>query len=258
MSIANVLRVLFLLAFVGQSAVAQQYEFFEIENETPTGSFGWDIFSGFYSQPHMTTIGDVNGVLTVTPSGGVVSSTMNLYSAGTTPRYEFAISNLDDTEIFTSVALQVAITGNSDGSPLLSSDFFIELDGMEIMPDDFEELGVRAQLAGAFDIYYYWVEWNGLMASADLTMVLQGVSNNLSFTAANISYFNSAEPMDITFGDPGVLLGDVNCDGSVNLLDVAPFVDLIANGEFSEKADMNQDGSVDLLDVGPFIAVLSG
>ena len=61
-----------------------------------------------------------------------------------------------------------------------------------------------------------------------------------------------------TFEPGGVLLGDVNCDGAVNLLDVAPFVDLVSNGGFSVKADINEDGSVNLLDVQPFVALLSG
>ena len=55
-----------------------------------------------------------------------------------------------------------------------------------------------------------------------------------------------------------VLLGDVNCDGSVNLLDVGPFVDLISSGGFSDKADINLDGVVDLLDVQPFVDLLAG
>ena len=55
-----------------------------------------------------------------------------------------------------------------------------------------------------------------------------------------------------------LLLGDINCDGVVNLLDVGPFVDLIANGLFSAKADFDGDGSVNLLDVGPFVDALSG
>lgn len=55
-----------------------------------------------------------------------------------------------------------------------------------------------------------------------------------------------------------ILVGDVNCDGAINLLDVAPFVDLISNGTFSDKADINGDGQVDLLDVEPFILLLNG
>lgn len=58
--------------------------------------------------------------------------------------------------------------------------------------------------------------------------------------------------------DMGFLVGDVNCDGFVNLLDVSPFVDLISTGQFNPKADINEDGIVNLLDVGPFVALLSG
>ena len=54
------------------------------------------------------------------------------------------------------------------------------------------------------------------------------------------------------------LLGDVNCDGSVDLLDVQPFIDAITNDFPDFKADINGDGSDDLLDVAGFIALISG
>ena len=53
------------------------------------------------------------------------------------------------------------------------------------------------------------------------------------------------------------LLGDVNCDGEVNLLDVEPFVEALSSGEYEMKADINQDGVVDLLDVAPFVDLLT-
>ena len=58
--------------------------------------------------------------------------------------------------------------------------------------------------------------------------------------------------------DAGGLLGDINQDGSVDLLDVAPFVELLTNGQFQAEADINQDGVVDLLDVTPFVELLTG
>ena len=58
--------------------------------------------------------------------------------------------------------------------------------------------------------------------------------------------------------DMPVLVGDVNCDGAVNLLDVEPFIALVSSGTFDEKADINGDGMVNLLDVEPFIALVSG
>ena len=54
------------------------------------------------------------------------------------------------------------------------------------------------------------------------------------------------------------LPGDVNLDGSVDLLDVPAFVNVLANGEFQLEADINEDGIVDLLDVAPFVKLLGG
>lgn len=61
-----------------------------------------------------------------------------------------------------------------------------------------------------------------------------------------------------TIASLAFVLGDVNRDGVVDLLDVAPFVELIGSGQFQVEADVNGDGSVDLLDVAPFIELLGG
>ena len=55
-----------------------------------------------------------------------------------------------------------------------------------------------------------------------------------------------------------VTLGDVNGDGNVDLLDVAPFVELITTGKYLIEADLNCDGEVNLLDVAPFVDLISG
>ena len=53
------------------------------------------------------------------------------------------------------------------------------------------------------------------------------------------------------------LLGDINLDGVVNLLDIAPLVDLLTSGGFQVEADINEDGIVDLLDVPLFVEILT-
>ncbi len=55
-----------------------------------------------------------------------------------------------------------------------------------------------------------------------------------------------------------VLLGDVNRDGIITLLDVAPFVNVLTNGGCQAEADINLDGVVNLLDVEPFVDLLTG
>ena len=52
-------------------------------------------------------------------------------------------------------------------------------------------------------------------------------------------------------------LGDVNQDGVVNFLDIAPFITILTTGGFLAEADTNQDGVVNFLDISPFITLLS-
>ena len=84
-----------------------------------------------------------------------------------------------------------------------------------------------------------------------------------TFTTARVRYDPTAISaivfnIDDISTASGFLLGDVNQDGFVNLLDVEPFVALISTGTFQIEADVNQDGFVNLLDVEPFIDLLTG
>ena len=54
-----------------------------------------------------------------------------------------------------------------------------------------------------------------------------------------------------------ILHGDVNLDGVVDLLDIAPFVDLLTGNGFQLEADINKDGSVDLLDIAPLVDLIT-
>ena len=70
----------------------------------------------------------------------------------------------------------------------------------------------------------------------------------------------SGGTLEITALNDGtaLLLGDVNSDGMVDLLDVASFVSRLVSGTFQGEADINLDGAVDLLDVSLFVALLTG
>ena len=56
---------------------------------------------------------------------------------------------------------------------------------------------------------------------------------------------------------PFVLRGDVNLDGMVNFLDIAPFISRLAEMENQPEADLNEDGIVNFLDISPFIQALT-
>lgn len=72
------------------------------------------------------------------------------------------------------------------------------------------------------------------------------------------------DPIGLELGPPegcslvDPILGDVNLDGVVNLLDVEPFVDVLAHAPFQAEADINRDNVVDVLDVQGMVNILAG
>ena len=71
----------------------------------------------------------------------------------------------------------------------------------------------------------------------------------------------------LSFGCTDVWLGDLNCDGSINALDIDPFVLALTDpvGYTSSYphcdnmlADCNDDGSINSLDIDPFVDLLTG
>ena len=59
-------------------------------------------------------------------------------------------------------------------------------------------------------------------------------------------------------GDETVVLrGDVNLDGMVNFLDIAPFISRLTDMDNQAEADVNEDGIVNFLDISPFIQALT-
>ena len=81
---------------------------------------------------------------------------------------------------------------------------------------------------------------------------LQGLVDFLE-TLTDQQFLNS--PM---FSDPFAqfLLGDVNQDGVVDLIDVPAFIDRLLSGLYQGEADLNGDFVVNLLDVAPLVELL--
>ena len=90
--------------------------------------------------------------------------------------------------------------------------------------------------------------WGGIHVPAD------DFAGRIMGSTIGIDAFAKA----VEFFEENLLVGDVNCDGEINKLDVAPFVQLLVSGEYSAKADINGDGAVTLLDVQGFVALIIG
>ena len=80
-----------------------------------------------------------------------------------------------------------------------------------------------------------------------------GCADETAGVYADVGFFS-----DYIFSITGVppALGDINLDGSVDFLDIAPFITILSTGGFQNEADANQDGSVTFFDIAPFITLL--
>ena len=99
-----------------------------------------------------------------------------------------------------------------------------------------------------------------LFGKVELTSV-QGGDVTLVAGPNALGVANNYDLLDVAIATVNVhvtLSGDVNLDGSVNLLDVQPFVNLLGTGGYLNEADCNYDGAFNLLDVSPFIDKLQG
>jgi len=93
------------------------------------------------------------------------------------------------------------------------------------------------------------------MGSLDQDELLLTAGSEISITA-NPATAGGIVLTEIEVAIPGFLPGDANQDGLVDLLDVAPFIQIIGSNAYQIEADVNHDGAVDLLDVEPFVELL--
>ncbi len=160
-------------------------------------------------------------------------------------------------------------------SPTPSTSYFVlrnndpAVDGFFISTNVKNPIGVPLDQVGVIDQFRnnFSVTFVGeTLGSLD---ILEAVGN---YDFAGLTVFNWTiddgpfNAMGIVFselfvslgGDCDFELGDVNNDGLVDILDVAPFVDALLLGDPNCAADINGDGFVDLLDVEPFVKILIG
>ena len=157
--------------------------------------------------------------------------------------------------------IQAATTGNS--TPWASGEWGAGVEG-EDYTTLLAELAYDESTSGVVELLLDAEEVNDLInnwtcgTNAGLFLRVQGPErdNEIRFHSREAGEI-SLRPQLVIDYEPR-LIGDANFDGQINLLDVAPFVQVLTEGDYQPNADINSDCSVDLLDVAPFVDLLSG
>ena len=62
-------------------------------------------------------------------------------------------------------------------------------------------------------------------------------------------YISDHRPVALKLDFNTSLVGDVNDDGVLNVLDIVLLVDIVLNQDYQQAADLNQDGLINVVDV---------
>jgi hypothetical protein len=120
------------------------------------------------------------------------------------------------------------------------------------MSDDAEWLSLSGNLSG--DIMY------GESTDIDITsqtsdLIVGEYSGEITISSNSQSAVTI--PVSLLVLDNNGLLGDVNGDGLLNVLDVVTLVNIILNNDdYILAGDMNQDGALDVLDIVTLVNII--
>lgn len=206
--------------------------------------FGLASAGGFRAQPNMLLQIDADGARGgLAPFFGTPSPNANTNYAQTPGAGEVSLNDGYSFEAIysaTDIVFTVTdiVTENEMGAePVGATSFTFSLS---------DAVAADASLSGA--LADYEANYSTLVGNSF------GYFSQQNSGGATFSTFSS---FDIVVTTAGGECGDVNLDGSVNFLDIAPFIAALSAGTFQAEADCNEDGQVNFLDIAPFIVRLT-
>ena len=197
--------------------------------------------------------------MTLTAAGSIEPGNPGLNSSGVDANLQSIFVAIDNNNM-AGLTGDVSVPANAADAEAVTTgiEFSIDVSDLGLNPEEAGTIKINAMVNGVNHDFMS----NQILPGVDAPMGNLGGDNMGNFTGnvggVDFTAFTGDQFVCIEYEPTKFLLGDVNCDGVVNLLDVAPFVELVSMGGFSDKADINQDGVVNLLDVEPFVALLAG
>ena len=106
----------------------------------------------------------------------------------------------------------------------------------------------------------------GAVSNGDFLVTDELLGEELSLTAPGEAYkvTKGKYTLTLSYTDMYVIIdkeeeyetGDVNGDGSVNVMDITTLIDVIMNDGDNPRADVNSDGRIDVMDITALIDII--
>ena len=233
----------------GSALVRYLREFHEDYNIDPNKIFMWGSSAGSFIGLHLAYSQDDERPESSYGSGndpdlGCIDCAGNSYLQDSTPNALVscwgAIGNLDWIDLNDNVPT-IMFHGNLDPIVPFNSGYPFTIDialplvyGSNSIHNKLNELGIENQLhIGDGEFHEYW-----------------GTLNGNWFGGPNANYIDiKNNAFSFLYNQLDVIIGDINSDNIVDILDIVQVINLVLNGSYDIIADLNNDNSLDILDI---------
>jgi len=133
-------------------------------------------------------------------------------------------------------------------SLLLESDANVEILNQNIFIGNISSGGVGINIEEPFEILF-----DSSLTESDVIFTLNILSNQSGYIAYTQSF-----PIILSIIESSMILGDINADSLINVLDVVQLVNVILSNSSNEAADLNQDNMINVQDIILLINLILG
>ena len=133
-------------------------------------------------------------------------------------------------------------------SLLLESDANVEILNQNIFIGNISSGGVGINIEEPFEILF-----DSNLTESDVIFTLNILSNQSGYIAYTQSF-----PIILSVIENSMILGDINADSLINVLDVVQLVNIILSNSLNEAADLNQDNTINVQDIILLINLILG
>ena len=192
----------------------------------------------------LTTLGYTGNVFTETDTDPAIVTTLTGLAAG-----EYEVNFIFAGALRTPDAPRLQYLhgfSSTDTSQIATSTADNQLDGVSLV--------VPSDINGTLQVFSSLIGNTSVGADGELRVYTE-LDPNATPSAPNFTAFLGLSIVPVPVD---CILGDVDLSGTVNFLDIAQFITILAGDGFQCEADIDQNGVVDFLDIQPFITILSG
>ena len=133
-------------------------------------------------------------------------------------------------------------------SLLLESEANVEILNQNIFIGNISSGGVGINIEEPFEILF-----DSNLTESDVIFTLNILSNQSGYIAYTQSF-----PIILSVIENSMILGDINADSLINVLDVVQLVNIILSNSLNEAADLNQDNTINVQDIILLINLILG